>query len=155
MSDNSRVSTPVVTPIALDDPWGHLETNEGISAVRQAANRLRRAGFSQPRDLVIDPSTHGRPARMFVRFWRGVVWVVLAAWDGSLAYRLPADHFDAADPFKVISPEDIPTDSPVEVHECVRQLRWVRIGLFPDVVDAILALPEPPGHAHCDRFHPD
>jgi hypothetical protein len=62
--------------------------------VRQAVERLRRAGYAQSDRLVLDPAMEqNRSVRVFQRVWKGVTWVVLASWDGSLAYRIPVDRF--------------------------------------------------------------
>lgn len=138
----------LIKVVALDDPLGWLETTEGAIAVRQAVGRLRRAGYAQVNRLLTDPNVEqNRPVRMFQRYWKGVTWVVLASWDGSLAYRVPAEHFDAEDPFKVPFANDLPEDTPAAAREHLRRVRWVKVGVFLDVVEAILELPEPAGQA--------
>ena len=160
-----------IKAIALDDPWGALETAEGALAVRHAAERLRRFGYTQSDHLVEDPADgRGRQVRLYQRIWKGVTWVVLASWDGSFAYRVPVDVFRPDDLFSVPSPdhlsdfmpgdEDLHADDYAtlaeddelglddEARERLRQVRWTKVGLFTEVVDAILDLPELPGHSH-------
>lgn len=157
--------------LALDDPWGALETAEGATAVRRAVERLRRAGYSQSDRLVTDPAMdRDRPVRVFQRFWKGVTWVVLASWDGSFAYRVPVDVFRPDDLFAVPDSDDLsafmPDDAELDgddeqtlkenaqhaldddARERLRQVRWTKIGLFTEVVEAIIQLPELPGHSH-------
>lgn len=124
---------------ALDDPGGSLETFRGQKAVREATERLRRAGFARTPTPITDPAT-GRCALIFIHYWKKTAWVVIASWDGSLAYRLPAVYVDERDPFKVVSADELP--------ETLRRVRWMRIGLLVDLVNQILSLPELPGHSH-------
>lgn len=35
-----------------------------------------------------------------------------------------------------------------DARERLRQVRWTKVGLFTEVVEAILGLPELPGHSH-------
>jgi DNA-binding TFAR19-related protein (PDSD5 family) len=38
-----------------------------------------------------------------------------------------------------------------DARERLRQVRWTKVGLFTEVVEAILELPELPGHSHFAR----
>jgi hypothetical protein len=165
-TDRSKIKA-----IALDDPWGALETAEGATAVRRAVERLRRAGYTQSDRTVTDPAMdRDRPVRLFQRFWKGVTWVVLASWDGSFAYRVPVEVFRPDALFTVPSSDDLSAFMPdgaelngddqqtlkeLEQHaldsdarERLRQVRWIKVGLFTEVVEAIIELPELPGHSH-------
>lgn len=135
-------SCEVVRAQALDDPEGRLDTFEGRKAVREATQRLRRARFLGKSTPIIDPAT-GRQALVFVRCWKKTAWVVIASWDGSLAYRLPASYFDERDPFKVVPVDELP--------DGLRHVRWVRIGHLVKLVDQILDLPGFPGQSHFRR----
>ncbi|WNV83068.1 hypothetical protein [Umezawaea sp. Da 62-37] len=146
-----RDQSPLVAihPMALDDPLGAIDTTHGRMRVSRAKERLRRAGFVLADRHPRDPSmSSDRPMAMFYRVWRGVVWVVLASWDGSLAYRVPVAHFDPEDPLMVAEPDALPDETPEAIREYLRSVRWTTVGLFLDVVDAVLALPNLREHSH-------
>ncbi|CAL9677570.1 hypothetical protein SUDANB95_07895 (plasmid) [Actinosynnema sp. ALI-1.44] len=148
---NRPDSSPLagIKALALDDPLGAIDTAHGRAEVARAKERLRRAGFTLTEVKPIDRSMRrDRPVAMFHLVWKGVVWVLLASWDGSLAYRLPIEHFDPKDPFMVVDPDGLPDEATEEERNRLRRVRWTSIGMFLDVVEALLTLPALPEHSY-------
>jgi hypothetical protein len=129
-------------------PADQFQYDDVIPAFRLPAQRLRKAGYS------VEPAG-AEPELQFVRKyqrnWKGVTWVVLASFDGSLGYRIPTVHYDATDPFKVITVDNLPDTVPIQERDNLSAVRWSCHGTFPDVAAAILGLPELPGHS---QFRP-
>lgn len=126
-------------------PADQFQLADVYPAFAPTAQRLRLVGYG-PEDVSIDADNTF--VWKFQRNWKAITWVVLSSFDGSLAYRLPTEYFNRANPFFVIDVENLPDTATDAERDRLRAIRWQCQGAFPTVVDAVLNLPDLPGHSH-------